>query len=1019
MDFQNSTAKHILNLFKSGQKRVLVADEVGLGKTFVARNVVSMVKEWHKNANDDFFVVVYICSNANIVEQNVRKLTPRSSGKISFSENRLSMQHLNFTLLKEEKKALSGDGMPEVVIPITPATSFRFASMQGTAGERALMCVIIEKFLSPGLREVLSKFLSCGVQNFDTLLDKYRERVGNVEDAQYLYNLKDKIQGCSIWGVLISLLECIKEINNGNIQDVSIDLDRFIKYVGKAAWESYKKLFNDRITSGYVLKKNVINSLRRIFATYSVEILEPDLVIIDEFQRFKYLLNSTISAQESEQDMLVKKFFSNENTKILLLSATPYKPFTTLEESNAGENNAHHEEFMNLVRFLMGNEKMQNFEKAWNCYSSLLRERDVTDITQLVAAKEEVETQLFSVMCRTERFNSGIINTDNVKEINITESDVHSYIEGELLLETLFGKHSTKRMPVEYVKSSPYLLSFMDSYKLKADIAAEWPPANPGTPCKHLLLSGKSIRERKKIAPSNAKLQYLHDMFFTQAKSHLLLWVPPSLSYYSVDVEPFKGSERFSKVILFSSWEMVPRMVSVMMSYYSDYYAGTKGERGESRLRDNAELLTYPCEALAACYTPASYFGFSLKDIRGQVKEKIKKRIEDNEYLKGIEPGGRKSEDIVKLMKILDGEILLEKESVTIPANAYDILTDIAIASPAVCAFRQSRDASDAEKVGKAFVSLFNKSEAAAVIDSVYIRGNKKRNKKKRKKIPYYSYLLDYCAQGNMQAMLDEYLHIAETEKLGDVIEESIIATANLRVDTDETIGTDKKQAMPVHFAVPFIDKSISDKSIDRTKRICRAFNSPFRPFLLSSTSIGQEGLDFHPYARKIVHWNLPSNPVDLEQREGRINRYKCLAVRRNVARLYAADIMKNNSGLDSNELWTNLFKKAKSELGVNHSDMVPYWCLPMAQIPEEKRKGFEYIERIVPLYPMSRDLYRYSRMIDMLSYYRITLGQPRQEELVEMLKNMGLSDDQLSSITINLSPIKNEEYKTVICYEE
>jgi len=32
------------------------------------------------------------------------------------------------------------------------------------------------------------------------------------------------------------------------------------------------------------------------------------------------------------------------------------------------------------------------------------------------------------------------------------------------------------------------------------------------------------------------------------------------------------------------------------------------------------------------------------------------------------------------------------------------------------------------------------------------------------------------------------------------------------------------------------------------------------------------------------MHWNLPSNPIDLEQREGRINRYKCLAVRQNIA---------------------------------------------------------------------------------------------------------------------------------------
>ena len=40
------------------------------------------------------------------------------------------------------------------------------------------------------------------------------------------------------------------------------------------------------------------------------------------------------------------------------------------------------------------------------------------------------------------------------------------------------------------------------------------------------------------------------------------------------------------------------------------------------------------------------------------------------------------------------------------------------------------------------------------------------------------------------------------------------------------------------------------------------AFNSPFRPFLLTSTSIGQEGLDFHPWCHRLVHWNLPGNPV-------------------------------------------------------------------------------------------------------------------------------------------------------------
>ena len=50
------------------------------------------------------------------------------------------------------------------------------------------------------------------------------------------------------------------------------------------------------------------------------------------------------------------------------------------------------------------------------------------------------------------------------------------------------------------------------------------------------------------------------------------------------------------------------------------------------------------------------------------------------------------------------------------------------------------------------------------------------------------------------------------------------------------------------------------------------AFNPPFWPFVMGTTYIGQEGLDFHWYCHAVVHWNLPPNPVDLEQREGRVH---------------------------------------------------------------------------------------------------------------------------------------------------
>ena len=68
------------------------------------------------------------------------------------------------------------------------------------------------------------------------------------------------------------------------------------------------------------------------------------------------------------------------------------------------------------------------------------------------------------------------------------------------------------------------------------------------------------------------------------------------------------------------------------------------------------------------------------------------------------------------------------------------------------------------------------------------------------------------------------------------------------------------------------------------------AFNSPFWPFVLATTSVGQEGLDFHQYCHAVVHWNLPANPVDLEQREGRVHRYKGHAIRKNVAAVHRAD---------------------------------------------------------------------------------------------------------------------------------
>ena len=65
-------------------------------------------------------------------------------------------------------------------------------------------------------------------------------------------------------------------------------------------------------------------------------------------------------------------------------------------------------------------------------------------------------------------------------------------------------------------------------------------------------------------------------------------------------------------------------------------------------------------------------------------------------------------------------------------------------------------------------------------------------------------------------------------------------------------------------------------------------------------------------------------------------------------------------------------------------------------------------IERIVPMYPYSQDHVRYDRIIKILSLYRLTLGQPRQEELISILDE-NLIKGQDSQFFMDLSPFDHD----------
>ena len=87
---------------------------------------------------------------------------------------------------------------------------------------------------------------------------------------------------------------------------------------------------------------------------------------------------------------------------------------------------------------------------------------------------------------------------------------------------------------------------------------------------------------------------------------------------------------------------------------------------------------------------------------------------------------------------------------------------------------------------------------------------------------------------------------------------------------------------------------------------------------------------------------------------------------------------------------------------------MIPFWWLPLN---DERFKDIdtEKIERIVPMYPMSEDVAKYNRLIKVLSLYRLTMGQLRQEELLQMLEGK-VNKNKINKLLFDLCPFNRNK---------
>ena len=317
--------------------------------------------------------------------------------------------------------------------------------------------------------------------------------------------------------------------------------------------------------------------------------------------------------------------------------------------------------------------------------------------------------------------------------------------------------------------------------------------------------------------------------------------------------------------------------------------------------------------------------------------------------------------------------------------------------------------------VGAGFRSFFNAPEVTAVVVGPNSQDPDSDDGLGR----YWREVLRHSIDGNLQAVLDEHAHVlrdwlghldlrdegqrqAAADDIAVKVREALdFRTSSFRVDTPRRQGDSSdiefdEHRMRTRFAVAF--GTLDEGGEARVESVRTVFNSPFWPFVLTSTSVGQEGLDFHLWCHAVVHWNLPANPVDLEQREGRVHRYKGHAIRRNIAATLGPDFLAGGLAADIDP-WNALFAMAAAERPAADGEMVPYWVF---------HQGPASIERHVPVMPFSRDAAALPRLRKALAAYRLAFGQPRQEELVEFLGAHHPDEDlQLlaSRLRIDLSP--------------
>lgn len=1064
-DFQRASAHYVFRRMYTGDDpahRVLIADEVGLGKTMVARGVIALAID-HLLETTERVDILYVCSNLEIARQNVNRLNVLGDDDVALSGR--------VTLLPIQHHDLSARRVN--IISFTPGTSFDLKSGTGTRQERAVLRMMLraawgeEHFRSAGSFRIFQK----PVRSYE----KFKARALEVQkahakrlDGELVQRFRDALDAedagrsqrgeATLWEEFNELCDLLRRQPSPEPRDV---IHRRTSFVG---------------------------TTRRLLARACIDLLEPDLIILDEFQRFRELLdwsdNPSPAAELAQELFAYTDSETGEAARLLLLSATPYKMLTL---KGVDGDDDHYSDFIRTVGFLLHDEDAtKQFEHDLRQFRAGLLQAESDGGAAALSAKARIEATLRQVMVRTERLavgtdRDGMLQERTLDGVSLTPEDVHAYAAASQLSRSVESWD-----PLEVWKSAPYLFSFLDGYQLASNVEkALEDPMRAHDIGSHLESGGlvplDAIEQYEQIDPGNARLRGLAADTLDR-EMWRLLWVPPSLPYHEpTGVWKYAAKESLTKRLVFSAWQIAPKAIGAVLSYDAERRMmtahgaprSTNTTSGRSRLGQRLDFsysterltgmphlaLLYPSPLLSAIGDPltvardwmAEYNRLPTNtELRAEVEAAIQELLDElkshagvagtadqrwywaapilldwehdedaaNEYWSAASPRDWRGDERVTNADrfgehlrearnwFFDPKQLSENQLGPMPDDLASVLARLAIGGPANCALRaitrvapfedglhDPHARAAAARASWGVRSLFNAPEVSELV-----RAGTDRT-------AYWQQVLDYCIDGDLQAVLDEHCHVLiaalglvakepseVAERLGEALHDTSalrsvsVSLSDLAVEDGLALRTGDRPSMRHSFAQRLSAGRDTDDQGTRPQELRAAFNSPFWPWVLASTSIGQEGLDFHLWCHAVVHWNLPSNPVDMEQREGRVHRFQGHALRKNIAAKCGTTAFTS----DEPDPWAVLFDEAAKLRPPDTSEIVPYWVFGDGDHPAR-------IERIVPTLPLSRDVRKYHDLKRTLAAYRLAFGQPRQTELLEYL--VGLDDELLAKL--------------------